>query len=355
VKKNPSGDGAGKRRLRSLAVPAAGTIASILTVASVVFLVVLTLVRGPRNLSVQAQEKNAPIQPPAVGQTLTTRPAALPSDSTMVRLATWNVRDCAAWDDASKTRIPLHDYVARSIKEARVDIVVLEEIQSDQAKGGDIALLSVALAKEGWAMPFVAVVNAKGEDDLAIFSRYKIEESGSVIKPASGDPWPREGIFASIDLGGISLDVYGFHFKAMGDAESEKTRRAQAKAIGNHLFSFYGESLLTKPIVLAGDFNTANASDFLEKNSTLSALRLTDDTIKANDFLDANYQFRRTDPTFVDSRYASILDHLFLSPALSGAMDKSHVEIREPVPGPGKIPVSDHRIVLAELTLPPAR
>jgi len=138
----------------------------------------------------------------------------------------------------------------------------------------------------------------------------------------------------------------------MGDAGSEKTRRAQAMAVGAHIVSVYGDSLSARAIVLAGDFNTANASDFMEKDSTLSALRLADDTNKANDFLDVNYRFRRAEPTFVDSGYSSILDHILLSPALAGTMDKSRVEIRAPAPGPGKIPTSDHRLVLAELTLP---
>ncbi|PKL05703.1 MAG: hypothetical protein CVV53_08130, partial [Spirochaetae bacterium HGW-Spirochaetae-9] len=148
------------------------------------------------------------------------------SATSSVRIATWNVRDCAASDAATGTRISLHDNVALTIKEAEADIIVLQEIQSDEAKGGDIALLSVALARAGWAMPYVAVVDTRGEDDLAIFSRYRIAEQGPVLEPGKNDPWPRSGIHASIDLGGQRVEVLGFHFKAMGDEKSEKTRRA---------------------------------------------------------------------------------------------------------------------------------
>ncbi|HWP67818.1 MAG TPA: endonuclease/exonuclease/phosphatase family protein, partial [Rectinemataceae bacterium] len=174
----------GKGRFRSRA----GAVLSVLTVASVALLVALAFARGPvpQSALVQAQEKPAHILPPSVAPAAAPPAAAAPDNSAVVRLATWNVRDCAAWDDVAKTRIPLHDYVAKTIKEAQADIVVLEEIQSDESKGGDIALLSVALAREGWAMPYVAVVNPKGEDDLAIFSRYKIAGSGPVIEPGAG-------------------------------------------------------------------------------------------------------------------------------------------------------------------------
>ena len=350
MKKNPP-EGSRKGGAGSLA----RTTLGVMTLASVVILLVLALTGSPRNVLVQAQERPVPALAPIRAPAPAPPPSAPRSDSLVIRLATWNVRDCAAWDEAAKTRIPLHDYVARTIKEARTDIVLLEEIQSDESKGGDIALLSVALAREGWAMPYVAVVNARGEDDLAVFSRYRIAESGSVLEPAKGEPWPRQGIFASIDTGAGFLDLYGFHFKAMGDAGAEEARRAQAKALGDHILTVYGDSLPSRAIVLAGDFNTANASDLRERDSTLSALRLADDASGENDFLDANYRFRGAEPTFVDDRYSSVLDHILLSPLLSAGMDKNRVEIRQPVPGPGKIPTSDHRMVLAELSLYPAR
>ncbi len=358
-------------RWRSLATAAL----SLLTIAAVVFLVVSAFSGSPNNVLLQAQENptleiQAPLKPAPLKQdTLKAAPAApavkeAPAPGTVgtvgalgaadpsLRVATWNVRDCAAMDAASNSRVALHDFVARSIKAARADIIVLEEIQSDESKGGDIALLSVALAREGWAMPFVAVVNARGEDDLAIFSRYRIADYGPVLEPAKTDPWPRPGIRASIQAGSGSLDLYGFHFKAMGDEKSERARRAQAEALGLHLLAAYGEGLTSRAIVLAGDFNTANDSDFLTKASTMSALRLADDADKSNDFLDTNYSYRQGEPTFVDSRYSSILDHVLISPTLAAGFDKKKVEVLTPSPGPGRIPTSDHNMVLVEISLP---
>jgi endonuclease/exonuclease/phosphatase family metal-dependent hydrolase len=329
---------------------------SALTVAAVAYLAVAAASPGPKNTLLQAAEKPSPpataVIVPAAGSpppaTLPSAPSVPPASSPL-RVATWNVRDCAAWDASRKERIALHDYVAGSIKAAAADIIVLEEIQADGSKGGDIALLSVALARAGWAMPYVAVVDAKGEDDLAIFSRLKIERQGSVLEPGAKGAWPRPGIFASVQAVNGRIDLYGFHFKAMGDAKSASARRAQAEALGEHLRAAYGADLAKAAIVVAGDFNTAADADFGEKGSTMSALRLAEDSDPANDFTALNDRFRRSEPTFVDSRYSSVLDHILVSPALAAGIAPGSVEVIAPLPGPGKIPTSDHRIVVATI------
>lgn len=332
---------------------AAAAALSALTVAAVAYLAVAAASPGPKNTLLQAAEKPSPpiATPSAAPPPRETAPSAAPARPAL-RVATWNVRDCAAWDAARGERIALHDYVANSIKAAAPDVIVLEEIQADGSKGGDIALLSVALARAGWAMPYVAVVDAKGEDDLAIFSRLKIEQQGPFLEPRPEDAWPRPGIFASVEAGGGKLDLYGFHFKAMGDAKSVSSRKAQAEALGDHLRAAYGAWLPKASIVVAGDFNTASDADLGEKGSTLSALRLAEDGDPANDFTALNDRFRRSEPTFVDSRYASVLDHILVSPVLAKGLNSGSIEVIPPVPGPGEIPTSDHRIVVATVRLP---
>jgi endonuclease/exonuclease/phosphatase family metal-dependent hydrolase len=337
MRKKPLAAASGNR-FRSLA---AATL-SLLTIGAVAYLAIAPISGNSGNVLLQAQEKPVPALD---------RPVPL-APATTLRIATWNVRDCAATDPSTKERLSFHEQIAITIRDARADIVVLEEVQSDEGKGGDIALLSVALAREGWAMPYVAVVNARGEDDLALFSRLKITEYRSVLDPSQGDPWPRPGIFASIDAGETMLDIYGFHFKAMGDATSEKARLAQAEAIGQYLVATYGLSLSSRAIILAGDFNTANASDLQEKASTLSALRLAGDGDATNDFLDVNYIYRPNEPTFVDSRYSSILDHILISATLAHGIGKDKVEVLKPSPGHENIPTSDHNMVLVEISMP---
>jgi len=331
---------------------AAAAALSALTVAAVAYLAIAAASPVPKNTLLQAAERPSP--PPsalAAPSPEKSKPAAAPPGSTL-RVATWNVRDCAAWDASRKERVALHDYVAGTIKAAAADVIVLEEIQADGSKGGDIALLSVALARAGWAMPYVAVVDAKGEDDLAVFSRRSIDRQGPILEPGAKGAWPRPGIFVSVEAGSRKLDVYGFHFKAMGDAKSVSARKAQAEALGEYLRATYGTGLAEAPIVVAGDFNTATDADLGEKGSTLSELRLAEDGEPANDFTALNDRFKRSEPTFVDSRYASVLDHILVSPVLAKGLDSGSVEVIPPVPGPGKIPTSDHRIVVATVTLP---
>ncbi len=269
-----------------------------------------------------------------------------------MRVGSWNVRDCAAWDEASKERIALHDYVAATVRDAEADIMLFQEIQSDEGKGGDIALLSVALARQGWAMPYTAVVNARGEDDLAVFSRYKIKAEEKVLEPSAADSWPRPGIYVEIEMAGNLVYLYGFHFKAMGDEKSEAARKAQAQALAAELAKRHEGSLDKDRIIIAGDFNTANPGDLEGPRSTLSILTLLGDEDPGNDFLALNYQFRPETPSFVDSRYESVLDHILVSPSLAAGLGGDSVHVIEAVEGPGAIPTSDHRLILAEIVLP---
>lgn len=301
---------------------------------------------APRTQTEKTKNSGLPESPPSAQS-----PSQEGVANTSLKIASWNVRDCAAYDSASKERISLHDYVAATIRESGADVAILQEIQSDESKGGDIALLSVALAKQGWAMPYTAVVNAKGEDDLAVFSRYKIVAQGEILQPAANESWPRPGIYSLIEIGDGKLHVYGFHFKAMGDSESEAARKAQARALALALKSRHGDFITTDSIVLAGDFNTANPGDLEAKNSTLSLLTLAEDGDPSNDFLALNYRFLPGSPSFVDTRYSSVLDHILVSPSLKAGLSKDSIRLLEPLPGPGPIPTSDHKLLLAEIAL----
>ncbi len=272
--------------------------------------------------------------------------------SVSLRVATWNLRDCSARDPVTKAELLLHQDIARFLAETRPDIAVFEEIQVDGARGGDMAKLSEALAAAGWDMPYTAVVDTKGEDDIALFSRFEILGSGPVLRPSNNDPWPRAGLQAQLSVSGLRLHVFGFHFKAMGDSASENAREAQARALQALLAKEFGEGLRTENVILAGDFNTANPSDFWEKGSTLSILSMKDDEDPYNDFISSNYSYKQNYPTFNDSRYSSLLDHIFLSPSLSQGFESGQVLVLSPGWRQDGIPVSDHAMVVVDLTLP---
>jgi len=46
------------------------------------------------------------------------------------------------------------------------------------------------------------------------------------------------------------------------------------------------------------------------------------------------------------------LDHILVSPSLAAGMGGDSIHIIEAVKGPGTIPTSDHRLLLAEIVLP---
>jgi endonuclease/exonuclease/phosphatase family metal-dependent hydrolase len=306
-------------------------ILGILTFAAVTGLVVLGIAGDLVN-------KPGSIQASTLAPADTSQPG--------LRFATWNVRDCAATEASTGERLSFHDSIAQTIMEEGIDIIAFQEIQADSGSGGDIALLSVALAKAGWAMPYTAVVDAKGSDDLAIFSRFKILEQGPVLSPASPALWPRPGIFSRIQVRESTIDVYGFHFKAMSDPASIKARLNQAAALAGHLLQTYGPRIASTHIIVAGDLNTTGKEDLEGPGSTLSILTLRSDETEDNDFLPTNFEYLDGSPTFLDSRYSSVLDHVVVSPSLQKGLSKKDVKIIEGKNGKGSIPASDHRMVV---------
>jgi endonuclease/exonuclease/phosphatase family metal-dependent hydrolase len=352
-------------------------ILSVVSIAVVVLLMVLYIAWGPGQTSAVGKVKNpAKVPTTSTGTeasklhlqdqrpSITSIPETNISSETpgsgaiTVRIATWNVRDCAMWDARTGARIPLHDLIATSIAGAHIDVVVFEEVQDDSKKGGDIALLSVALAKAGWAMPYISVVPGGGQDDLAIFSRYRITTTGPVLKPDSVKSWPRPGIFASLEIEGKKLDIFGFHFKAMDDQNSLRERTSQAAALADYLRTTYGNvGIETRALVIAGDFNTVTQGDFSGSGSTMEFLELKDDSNTKNDFIDLADVSGEHGPTFVNATYRSVIDHIVISPVLAKTLevtDKSREAslrlIDPPVTG-DKIPASDHKLVLATLIL----
>ena len=282
-------------------------------------------------------------------QTLATTQDTAPN---LLRVATWNLRDCAARDPISKAEILLHDDIARFLAKSEIDIAVFEEVQVDKAKGGDIALLAGALAKAGRPMPYTAIADTKGEDDIAIFSRYEIVSQEVILIPLKGDPWPRSGLHAVISISGKLLHVFGFHFKAMGGLESENARIAQARALADLLRYKFSDELKSGFLLLAGDFNTANDSDLGITGSTLSYLSMKEDKNPENDLIPSNYLYKRNQSTFNDSRYSSLLDHILLSPRLGLGVEAQDVLVLQSERRQDGIPVSDHSLVAVEIPFP---
>jgi endonuclease/exonuclease/phosphatase family metal-dependent hydrolase len=303
---------------------------------------------------------------PAPKASSTPRPASekkvlVPGRS--LRILSWNLRDCAATDGRTGERLAFHEPIAELLARLKPDLAAFEEIQQDDEKGGDIALLQVALAKAGWSMPYQTSIETGGQDDIALFSRYPILSSEPVLEPGPSDPWPRAGLHAVVSTGAAPirqagegdpferLDIFVFHLKAMSDMDSESARKAQAAALADLVRKSMAAGTLSSLAVVAGDLNTTNPGDRGATGSTLGYLELKDDQDPSNDFLDAIEGLRPQVPTFVDKRYSSILDHILLSPKAASRLLPGSPQVFKDIPSVGSIPLSDHRPVLVELEL----
>ncbi|MCX7027540.1 MAG: endonuclease/exonuclease/phosphatase family protein [Spirochaetes bacterium] len=267
------------------------------------------------------------------------------------RILSWNLRDCAATDSKTGERLSFHEPIAEVLSELKPDLAAFVEIQQDDEKGGDIALLQVALAKAGWAMPYQTSVETGGQDDIAVFSRSPILSSESVLEPGSSESWPRPGLHAVVEAAGEKLDFFIFHFKAMSDKDSEAIRKAQAKAEANLVRKDIAQGTLSGLVVVAGDLNTTNPGDRGSPDSTLGLLMLKDDSDPSNDFKDPIEDLSPQVPTFVDKHYRSVLDHLILSPKAAAALEPGSALVYTDLPAAKPIPISDHRPILVELNL----
>ncbi len=292
-------------------------------------------------------------------------------------VATWNVRDCAIVDTKTGIRTSFHQEIARVVKNAGVDILVLQEVQAETRQGADVTSLGFSLAKAGWTMPYTAILDTGTEDDMAIFSRFRITSQEPVASPGKDRGWPRPGLLVRIDLGGRELMVIDLHLKAMSDSGSLGQRRAQARALADYLRTRVDEDSL---VVVAGDMNTTsvgdrlpaggspgsavgtelgkpgmNAGTELVKNlgsTTLGLLQVRDDEEGDNDLFAVNEYLLPGKVTYDAGSYRNILDHILLSSAAKSNYMEGSVAVRDSDPDVDMRVVSDHFPVLLRLKIP---
>lgn len=286
----------------------------------------------------------------------------VPSGSQRLVIATWNLRDCALLDQKTGKETTLHDIIARVIAESRIDIIAFQEVQSDKDRGGDITSLSFALAKAAWPMPYTAILDTSGSDDLAIFSRHPILTRSTILDPGSSRPWPRPALAVTIQLKDRELTLVNLHLKAMSDASSFARRKAQAQALAEWLRSrFTPEGVRKNLVILAGDMNTVSAGDRSspEKDSlrpaspsTLSILQLRENNIPEDDLFAVNEYLAPGLSTYEKGSHRGILDHLILSEKAMDLYVPESVRILSTHPELDLSSLSDHRLLLLELALP---
>jgi len=145
------------------------------------------------------------------------------------------------------------------------------------------------------------------------------------------------------------LYLYTAHFKAYADQESLSARLAQAQALASHIRQYFGQSIKETAIILAGDFNTVSSYDMQSKIGTVDLLQLRDNEDSTDDFLSLNLEWLNFKPTYKSKSYASITDHIIVSPLLSAYADRDSIEIVDPLLNENGLSLSDHKMLVLNL------
>lgn len=258
-----------------------------------------------------------------------------------IRVGCWNLNDCDMDDGITR-----YAEIAAIIKAAGINVILLCEVQQDDENGADISNLQDALSSAGWPLEYQTSVETGGEDDVAVLSSYPIASTATIVTP-SGSEWPRPMMRADVSINGQVLHLLVGHLKAMEDNTSLMKRRAQASALASYIRT---AGLSSGYVVIGGDMNTVAAGDRADDatisatypQATLDYLQLLDDADSTNNFWASN---ENAIPGESTHRLGSVLDHLILSPAATGAYVTGTVDVY------GTAACSDHFPVYLDLDL----
>jgi len=209
---------------------------------------------------------------------------------------------------------------AKALKDLDPDLVGLQEVDAGARRSGDVDQAAELGKRLGMHHAFAAFMDFQGgQYGLAVLSKHPINRVESIRLPTGNEP--RVALAAEIDIDGKRLMLVNLHFDWVGD---DNFRFAQAQTLRKRLAEF------DLPTVVLGDFNDQPDS------RTVNLFR--------DEFLEADKpeRDRFTIPS-VDPR--SEIDFLFAGPAKRWEVDRVDV-IDQPL-------ASDHRPVLAEMTLRP--
>jgi len=267
-------------------------------------------------------------------QTNLISPALCLTDTT-IQICTYNLKDLLA--------IETYGYLAQWVSNFLPDILVFQEIQPS-----DILLLNQALSNAGqfYASTKISSLSGYPDDYLAVWSKWPVSQISNIYYPSYTDPvttniMSLNGLrpvlkFTIVLPGNHPVWFYVAHLKAEDSFPSSIQKRcAQAKIISDTINACH--DVFVDQVIVLGDMNTALSADF-EPGKTLDILCLRDDNPSntSNDFIPMNYTYLPPD-TWTIEGYASILDHIILSPSLLPNYISNSVKVQIPIPNP-----SDH-------------
>ena len=211
--------------------------------------------------------------------------------------------------------------IANVLKKLQPDFVGLQEVDLRVGRSAKTNQVNDLAAMLSMHPGFGSFMNYQGgRYGMAILSRYPLRNVQSLRLPNGNEP--RVALIAEAQLpNGASVLLVNVHFDWVGN---DKYRFAQATKLANHL---RGQ---TKPFILLGDFNDGPDS---------RTLALFDEIALRTQKPEADRM------TFSSTKPKREIDFIFCSPAKAWKVGRVEV-ITEPL-------ASDHRPVVAELTLQP--
>ncbi len=243
----------------------------------------------------------------------TPRPVTdIPSESTGVRVVSWNIRHGAGLDD--RLDLPRTAAVLRALAP---DVVGLQEVDQGVRRSGGVPQADSLGRLLGMASAFGAFMPYQGgEYGLAILSRHPIVRTHVIRLPDGNEP--RVALLADVALPGAdTISVVNVHFDWVAN---DTLRHAQALTLTRVL------DTLARPYVLLGDFNDEPGSRTLALFSSRAA--------EARKPAADRFTFSSSDPT-------KEIDFIFAAPASAWRVGAARV-MHEPM-------ASDHRPVVAVL------
>ena len=169
--------------------------------------------------------------------------------TTTVRLLAYNIRHGAGMDD----RVDL-ERAAQVIRRLDPDLVALQEIDNQTTRTGHIDQAQRLGELTGMHAAFGGFMDYReGQYGMALLSRFPIEEATNHRLPDGEEP--RTALAARVRLGDDGPEIV---FVSIHLYRSAEERLAQAQRI---VEIFQNE---TRPVILAGDFNSTPDSDVIE-------------------------------------------------------------------------------------------
>ncbi len=254
-------------------------------------------------------------------------------------IASYNVLDFS--------RTNAYDDVADFVSQKNVDILLLQEVQTD-----DEDAFSAALNTASASLQHVEFATLSyGADNLACFSKYPISNVSSILTGTYEDPISGNSYSMSyirpifrfrVTANTKTIWFYVAHLKAGSATDEIEQRRAQSYALEQYIMNTH--SARSELIVIAGDMNTTTSDDLVD-NGTLGYLTLKSDSDDTNDFISVNYELIPSSYTYGSSK---VLDHIILSPVAYDLYISNSVEV--PILDPYNKP-SDHNPIILSLDI----